>query len=113
MSRKVKALIFGIPICCLLVAIAVPYFVEPRVYESKNSCVNLLRQIEGAKDYWQAEQHKSTNDTPTWEDLRAYLRKVPLVCPNGGTYTIGRIGELPTCSIAKDTEYWTTNHPGL
>jgi len=76
------------------------------------SCSNKLRQIDGAKQMWADEHHKMTNDIPTWEDLRGYLKTAPLTCPNGGTYTLGRIDELPTCSIPKDTDYWKKNMEG-
>jgi hypothetical protein len=112
MSQKTKFLIFAIPIICLLLAIVIPNFIAARMVTSQNSCINLLRQIEGAKDLWMTEHHKTTNDTPTWADLRPYLHDaVPLQCPNGGVYTIGKAGELPSCSIARDTDYWRTNHP--
>ena len=114
MSQKTKVLIVGIPFTCLLLAILVPSFIRARTYKSQNSCINLLSQIEGAKDQWMTEHHKATNDTPTWADLRPYLKlaaAAPLQCPNGGVYTIGRVGEPPSCSIARDAEYWRTNHP--
>jgi hypothetical protein len=66
-------------------------------------CVNNLRVISGAKDSWALEKNKTTNDTPTWNDLRPFLpdrwTNGPPICPQGGTYTIGRVGEPPTCSI--------------
>ena len=98
-----------IPVICVLVAIALPNFIKPRVVTSKNACINVLRQIEGAKDQWMRDQHKTTNDAPTWDDLRPYLRDHE--CPDGGSYTIGKAAELPTCSIVRHTEYWRTNHP--
>ena len=69
----------------------------------KAYCVNYLKELEYAKEYWATEHSKTTNDTPTWEDLRPYLKGSPFKCPNGGTYTIGRVGELPSCSISNDT----------
>ena len=66
-------------------------------------CVNYLWEIDAGKREWALEQHKTTNDTPTWEDLRPYLKNSPYTCPNGGIYTIGRVGEMPTCSISNDT----------
>ena len=70
------------------------------------SCLTKLGQIEAAKNRcWALEQGKTTNDAPTWEDLRPYFKyPTPFTCPNGGTYTLGRVGELPTCSIANDTD---------
>ena len=113
MSQKAKIVIFGIPIICLLVAIAIPNFARSRVITAKNSCINQLRQIDGAKVQWALANHKLTNDAPTWDDLRSYFirARLPLECPDGGVYTIGRVGELPSCSIAKHTEYRRTNHP--
>jgi hypothetical protein len=113
MSQKTKIAIFGIPIICLLVAIVVPNLARSRVTIAKNSCINELRQISAAKAQWASAHHKTTNDTPTWDDLRSYFigARLPLECPDGGVYTIGRVGELPSCSIAGHTEYWRTNLP--
>jgi hypothetical protein len=113
MSQKERIMIFGIPIICLLVAIAIPNFARSRVVTAKNSCINQLRQIDGAKVQWAFAHHKLANDAPTWEDLRSYFirARLPLECPDGGVYTIGRVDELPSCSIARHTEYWRTNHP--
>lgn len=68
-----------------------------------DACINNLRQIDGAKQQWMSDHRKTTNDVPTWEDLREYIRGIGttgpmLVCPAGGTYTIGQVGEKPTCT---------------
>jgi hypothetical protein len=67
-----------------------------------NACINNLRIIDGAKQQWALEAHKQITDTPTWEDVRPYIGRGPNgelpVCPDGGAYTIGTIGEKPTCS---------------
>jgi len=83
------------------------------VVTAKDSCINRLRQIDGAKAQWALGHRKLTNDAPTWEDLRSsFIRtRLPLACPDEGVYTIGRVEVLPSCSIAKHTEYWRTNHP--
>jgi len=72
----------------------------------RKSCLTNLRQMEAAKNCcWALEQNKTTNDTPKWEDLRPYFKDpTPFVCPNGGAYTLGRVGELPICSIKNDTD---------
>jgi len=113
MSQKARIVFCGIPILCLVVAIAIPSCARSRVVIAKDSCINRLRQIEGAKVQWALEHHKTTNDTPTWDDLRSSFTRtrLPLECPGEGVYTIGRVGELPSCSIARHTEYWRTNHP--
>jgi len=105
--------IFWIPFICLVVAIAIPNCARSRVSAAKMPCIAGLRMIDAAKAQWALAHHKTTNDAPTWDDLGSYFirTRVPLVCPDGGLYTIGCVGELPTCSIASHTEYWRTNHP--
>src|SRR5882672_2728192 len=112
MSAKAKY--FVIVGGCLVVAFVVllPSLVRPaHTTRQRPSCINNLRMIEMSKAQWRIEQNKTINDTPTWDDLRDYLRPVPFKCPNGGEYTIGRIGELPMCSIPKDTEFWKAHYP--
>lgn len=82
----------------MLAAIAIPNFVKARAVSQRNACINNLRMIDAAKAQWALEKGKNNGDVPTKEDLLPYLRRWP-VCPSGGTYTIGAIGELPTCSV--------------
>ena len=95
--------IFFIP---LMMAIAIPNFVRARDTAMQNTCINNLRQIEGAKNAWAFENGK-TNGTPVTEaDIKPYLKlgaggNFPK-CPAGGTYTIGRVGEVPTCSVPEN-----------
>ena len=62
------------------------------------ACAVQLKAIVGAKKAWAEQNNKSTNDTPTVEDLTPLMRRW-LSCPNGGTYTLGAVGEMPKCSI--------------
>jgi WD40 repeat protein len=64
-----------------------------------NECISNLRRIDAAKQIWALEKGKHNADTPTMDDLRPYLAGAVLVCPDGGVYTIGTVGEKPTCSI--------------
>jgi hypothetical protein len=91
----------GVLLIPMLVAIAVPNFVRARQTAQQNMCVNNLRQMDGAKETWALEKHKTAEDTPTPEDLDPYLRNkyVTLRCPLGGVYSINKVGEAPTCSI--------------
>jgi len=86
------------------VATLLPLFIRARTTSASNACVNNLRQIQGGKDQWTLENQKTTNDTPTWDDLRVYIGRsgttgAVLTCPDGGTYILGRVGELPRCSL--------------
>ena len=88
----------------LLAAIAIPNFVRARTTSQENACINNLRLIDAAKQQWALENRKQSADTPTMKDLQPYLGqgqdgKLP-VCPGGGTYKVGAVGEKPTCTIA-------------
>jgi hypothetical protein len=88
----------AVAVPAMLAAVAVPNFVKARQTSQENACINNLRQIDAAKNQWALEKGKKTGDVPTQEDLLPYLSRWPH-CPAGGTYTIGAIGEAPTCSI--------------
>jgi len=68
-----------------------------------NSCINNLRHIGGGIQQWALENHKTTNDVPHWQDIRPYINLTsagqPPSCPDGGKYTLGRVGDRPACSI--------------
>ena len=67
---------------------------------ARNQCINNLRQIDAAKNQWALENNKSADAVPTAQDLLPYFpNNIFPVCPSGGTYTIGSVGVLPTCSI--------------
>jgi len=90
-----------IPVIGLMAAIAIPNFVKARTTAQTNLCISNLRQIEYAKQAWAMEHKKEATDTPTPQELEAYLKKgfSTLKCPAGGTYSINAAGEKPTCSI--------------
>jgi hypothetical protein len=72
---------------------------------SERVCRAFLKQIDMVKTQWATEEHMTTNDTPTDAQLfgpKAYLRDKP-ECPERGTYTLGKVGEKPTCSVKGHT----------
>jgi hypothetical protein len=81
----------------IILAVAVVNFIAARQTSATDACVNNLRVIDAAKQQWALEHGK------TWDDVRPYLGRFPSnsipVCPEGGTYTLGRVGSPPTCSI--------------
>jgi hypothetical protein len=112
MSRTSKILIFSV----CLVAVAFVSLVFLAAAHKKSSrippCHENLVLIDLSKRMWASEGNKTTNDTPTWDDLRPYFpdwltnnvnsmhwTNGRPVCPAGGIYTIGRVGEAPRCSI--------------
>jgi hypothetical protein len=69
--------------------------------QAANTCINNLRQLDGAKQQWALENKKTAEAIPTTQDLMPYLKDnlIP-VCPSGGKYAIGAMVDAPTCSIA-------------
>jgi|SRR5439155_22107800 len=64
-------------------------------------CKNNLIAIGKAKAQWVYDEHKTTNDVPSWSDLvgtNRFFVSVP-ECRAGGVYTIGRVGEPARCSL--------------
>jgi hypothetical protein len=87
----------------MLAAIAIPNFVRARTTSQQNACISNLRIIDGAKGQWALENHKQNTDTPTAQDITPYMGRGPAgefpICPQGGHYIIGTVGEKPRCSI--------------
>lgn len=70
----------------LLAAIAIPNFVSSRATAAQHACIANLRQLDSAIQMYQIE----TGTWPTaFNDLNAYLRRIPTTCPfNGSSYTL-------------------------
>ena len=108
MAKKFIILLAVVVVAALLVGVSA-IVIRARSIRCCAPCIDRLRQIDGAKQEWALEQNKTTNDTPMWSDLYPYIylpyftnhwftNGVP-VCPEGGTYTLGRVGAPPTCSL--------------
>ena len=85
----------------LLAAIAIPNFIRARTTAQMNSCINNLRQVDGAIQQWALENKKDTAATVTFTDISSYLRN-SVICPSGGTtfansYTISDVATKPAC----------------
>jgi hypothetical protein len=68
--------------CCtvlLLAAIAIPSFFNARDTSRKNSCINNLRQIDGAQ---QQAMLALSVETPTVAQVQQYLQPEGLACPS-------------------------------
>lgn len=70
----------------------------------RNACINNLRQLDAAKNQFALEKGKTNGAPVTEADLKPYVKldangNLPK-CPAGGKYTIGKVGESPTCSVA-------------
>jgi hypothetical protein len=85
----------------MMVAIALPNFVRARQTAQQNICVKNLRMIDVAKQSWALENRKTLEDEPAPSALAPYLRRdfSLLRCPAGGSYSIHKVGQLPTCTV--------------
>jgi len=99
-SKKSVIVLFAV-VASVAIAFGVRWFIRARTQSARYSCITALRSIDGAKQSWAVEYHKTTNDIPTWDDLAKLSGWVGWrwECPNGGVYTIGRVGDPPMCSI--------------
>ena len=97
-----SVILLGVP---LMTVLAINYYHAVTATASA-PCIANLRQMQGAKDQWVTENHKTKDDIPSDADLFGpdlYVRTKPR-CPEGGVYSLGRVGEGPTCSLG------TRNH---
>jgi hypothetical protein len=65
-----------------------------------STCINNLRQIDGAKQQWALQNQKPPEAVPQPQDIAPYFpnRQMPQ-CPAGGRYTLNAVNIAPTCSI--------------
>jgi hypothetical protein len=103
------------PILCGMFVVTgflvLPLFVKPRVVVSRSACIANLKLIDGAKATWALEHHKQPGDEPAEADIFGpdqYIRVKP-ECPQGGTYTVGAIGENPRCTVPEHNRQFEEN----
>jgi hypothetical protein len=67
-------------------------------------CINNLRQIDAAANQFVLAHHLTNGDHINFpNDLTNYIKlnsagKIPS-CPSGGTYSLDKVGQPPTCSL--------------
>ena len=103
----------------VLTPLAVPTFLRARANSQKTTCINNLRQIDGAKHQWATETGKTT--VPTATDLSPYLNRAGSManvrCPlDPGrsfdtSYSPQDLSTFPTCLIDPATHVLTQTPP--
>ncbi len=83
----------------ILLAIAVPSFMNARERSRAQACRSNLRQIQAAKEQWAMANNQGSTATPDWTDLTPTFIQQQPSCPSGGNYTIGNMSTNPSCSI--------------
>lgn len=85
----------------VLAAIAIPAFVTARDRAHIEMCLANVHKINRAKEIVAMEKGYTNGMPVTMADLAGELggpEKLP-ACPKGGTYGVGRIGEVAGCSF--------------
>jgi len=100
----------------LLAAIAIPNFARARTTSQQNSCINNLRQIDGAKQTWALEHYIPSTNTPLASDVQPYLGRagsygtLPF-CPSDSaatfdtSYSLNTLQVPPSCLINPNHKY--------
>ena len=83
---------------------AISFFIiwrHDRIAESYNfHCFNNALMIDTCKEQWALDHQATDGAIVTTNDIATYSRdRGNFVCMRGGTISIGRIGEEPTCSF--------------
>jgi hypothetical protein len=105
----------------VVLATGIQWRIRADAEAKENACIYSLRGIDSAKQQWALESRisESSNPTPTWADLSAYLVNDPSYWealspgtypgfhapsyPPNATYTIGPMSDSPTCSYSGHT----------
>jgi len=102
----------------ILLAIAIPNFVQARETSRAKSCIANLYQINSAKFQCIMDNKLAASDTTSkfyadgttanstgnyqlvggGNNTTTYIRQAP-ICPSGGNYTPGSVGGTPKCDI--------------
>ncbi len=96
-SRSIALWFLGVGVVALL---ALGFLKIETRQHARQSCINVLKQIEGAKESWALENRKAPDSIVTWSDIRPYFRDdLSHACNQGGVYTVGVVGNSPSCSL--------------
>jgi hypothetical protein len=97
-SDTVVALAAVLGLIAIVLCLAMPNRIR-RGTSPRNICINNLRQIDGAKEIWASENQKLKSSVVSSNSVAALIKGGFPKCPQGGYYTLGRIGEPPTCTV--------------
>ena len=104
-SSEFESLLWIVIVVAIVIGwIVISRFIHVRSTSAANACINTLRQIDGAKNEWALEYGKTNGAACTEADIKPFIKlnakgEIP-GCPQGGKYTLGKVGVQPTCSLA-------------
>ncbi len=99
--RRWIAIAAGV-IAFLALSHVVPAILPARKMAKRRTCIANLKHLDDATQSWQVAENRPLDATPSMKNLFGDLTdemSSTLVCPMGGSYTIGSRVTPPTCSI--------------
>jgi hypothetical protein len=75
-----------------------PALAKSKTEAQRIACHAQLKQIDGSKEMWATQEKRADGDTPSEAQVGEYFKDGMPSCPEGGTYTIGAVGQKATCS---------------
>lgn len=93
----------------IIIAIAVPAWFRQRGKAQQRACQENMVKIDSAKHQWAIENRKQGDDVVALTSLysnngKSYLNYRP-GCPSEGTYTLGSVADLTTCSTIEPFDH--------
>jgi hypothetical protein len=111
MSWKARGLTILAFLCIgIFVVVVIPNFIKARSTTAANACVNNLRQIDAAANEFALEKNLKAGEKINFpNNLTPYIKlnsqgKIP-PCPQGGIYSIKKVGDTPTCSLGTNDNW--------
>lgn len=104
-KRKTLGLLLVAISICVVIAGAVLPVISAGSKNADSECIRNLALIRGAKEAWAQELGKPRDSRPAWGDICPYTgnsvpsNACPIICASGGTYAIGKLDDLPICSV--------------
>jgi prepilin-type N-terminal cleavage/methylation domain-containing protein len=101
-------IIIVVAIIGMLAIISYPAFVRARQSAQLTSCLDKLRDINGAISQWVMDNGKSSSDPVIKAEIDTYIKRPEIVFsePTGGSFTLGNVDEGAVCS-----NYNVADHP--
>jgi hypothetical protein len=90
----------------LIVDVFLSYQIRERRISRQYACIGNLRLIESGKEQAAMAYRLTDGDAIASTSVQEYWKGgAAPICPEGGTYTYGKIGERPQCSIEAPTSH--------
>lgn len=96
-----------VAIIAIILAISVQNYLKTGRVTAKNSCINNLKQIDGAIEQWAIDNTVLAGIQPTAEqedEIYDYIDGGKPDCPSKGAYSICPVGSKPQVRCSKEGE---------